>query len=81
MTTVNAAVQRVPPRKLFAGRALRLVKGEAGNLDRLRGFLEHNGYNRTDTVREPGEPTLVKAEAVRAILPTGLGPLTKPPGA
>lgn len=32
------------------------------------------------TVREPGEPTLVKAEAVRAILPTGLGAL-KPPGA
>ena len=55
LTTVNAAVQRVPPRKLFAGRALRLVKGEAGNLDRLRGFLEHNGYSRTDTVREPGE--------------------------
>jgi transcription-repair coupling factor (superfamily II helicase) len=55
LTTVNAAVQRVPPRKLFAGRALRLAKGDAGNLDRLRGFLEHNGYSRTDTVREPGE--------------------------
>ncbi len=55
LTTVNAAVQRVPPRKLFDGRALRLAKGEAGNLDRLRSFLEHNGYNRTDTVREPGE--------------------------
>ncbi len=55
LTTVNAAVQRVPPRKLFADRALRLAKGEAGNLDRLRSFLGHNGYNRTDTVREPGE--------------------------
>ena len=33
------------------------------------------------TVRESGEPTLVKADAIRAILPTGLGPLTKPPGA
>jgi hypothetical protein len=32
-------------------------------------------------VRESGEPTLVKADAIRAILPTGLGPLTKPPGA
>lgn len=32
------------------------------------------------TVRETGEPTLVKAEAVRAMLPTGRGAL-KPPGA
>src|SRR5579862_540887 len=55
LTTVNAAVQRLPPRKLFADRALRLEKGAAGNLDRLKSFLEHNGYSRTDTVREPGE--------------------------
>ena len=32
------------------------------------------------TVREAGEPTLVKIEAIRATLPTGLGAL-KPPGA
>src|SRR5208282_2512759 len=55
LTTVNAAVQRVPPRKLFEDRAMRLAKGEAGNLDWLRSFLGHNGYNRTDMVREPGE--------------------------
>ena len=55
LTTVNAAVQRVPPRQLFEDRAMRLAKGETGNLDRLRSFLGHNGYNRTDTVREPGE--------------------------
>ena len=39
LTTVNAAVQRVPPRQLFEDRAMRLAKGEAGNLDRLRSFL------------------------------------------
>ena len=55
LTTVNAAVQRVPPRQLFEDRALRLAKGSPGNLDRLRSFLGYNGYNRTDTVREPGE--------------------------
>jgi transcription-repair coupling factor (superfamily II helicase) len=55
LTTVNAVVQRVPPRKLFDDRAMRLAKGETGNLDRLKSFLEHNGYSRTGTVREPGE--------------------------
>jgi len=55
LTTVNAATQRVPPRKLFEGRVLRLKPGGELPLDRLIGFLLRNGYNRTDTVREPGE--------------------------
>ena len=55
LTTVNAAVQRVPPRKLFAERTLRLEGGATIPIDRLRSFLERNGYLRTDTVREAGE--------------------------
>ncbi len=55
LTTVNALVQRVPPRRLFADRVLTLVPGGRFALDRLRGFLADNGYLRTDTVREPGE--------------------------
>ncbi len=55
LTTVNAATQRVPPRKLFDARVLRLGPGGQMPLDRLTGFLARNGYNRTDTVREPGE--------------------------
>jgi len=55
LTTVNAAVQKVPPRKLFAGRVLTLGAGGRISLDRLTGFLNQNGYYRTDTVREPGE--------------------------
>ncbi|HKS88060.1 MAG TPA: transcription-repair coupling factor, partial [Stellaceae bacterium] len=55
LTTINALVQRVPPRKLFDGRVLTLGRGGHIPLDRLQSFLRNNGYFRTDTVREPGE--------------------------
>ncbi|HTQ33989.1 MAG TPA: transcription-repair coupling factor [Stellaceae bacterium] len=55
LTTVNALVQRVPPRKLFDGRVLILGPGGRIPLDRLQSFFRNNGYTRTDTVREPGE--------------------------
>jgi transcription-repair coupling factor (superfamily II helicase) len=55
LTTVNALVQRVPPRRLFDGRVLTLrPSGRIGG-DRLQSFFRNNGYVRTDTVREPGE--------------------------
>jgi transcription-repair coupling factor (superfamily II helicase) len=55
LTTVNAVVQRVPPRRLFEGRVLALGPGGRIPLDRLQSFFRNNGYTRTDTVREPGE--------------------------
>ncbi len=55
LTTVNALVQRVPPRRLFDGRVLTLGSGGRIPLDRLQSFFRNNGYFRTDTVREPGE--------------------------
>src|SRR5712692_273197 len=55
LTTVNALVQRVPPRKLFDGRILTLGPGGRIPLDRLQSFFRNNGYFRIDTVREPGE--------------------------
>src|SRR3954470_16970071 len=55
LTTVNAVMQRVPPRRLFDGRVLKLGPGGRIPLDRLQGFFRNNGYHRTDTVREPGE--------------------------
>ena len=55
LTTVNAVVQRVPPRKLFDGRVLAVGAGGKIGLDRLQSFFRNNGYTRTDTVREPGE--------------------------
>ena len=55
LTTVNAIVQRLPPRAIFADRVLRLGVGGRLPLDRLVSFLGSNGYLRTDTVREPGD--------------------------
>ncbi|MDE1968758.1 MAG: transcription-repair coupling factor, partial [Alphaproteobacteria bacterium] len=55
LTTVNAAIQRMPPRKLFAERTFVLERGSDIPLDRLKTFLERNGYNRAETVREAGE--------------------------
>ena len=55
LTTVNALVQRVPPRRLFEGRVLTVRPGGRIGGDRLQSFFRNNGYVRTDTVREPGE--------------------------
>ena len=55
LTTVNALLQRVPPRHLFEGRVLTLGPGGRIPLERLQSFFRNNGYIRTDTVREPGE--------------------------
>ena len=55
LTTVNALVQRVPPRQTFAGASLDLrVNGEV-KPEKLAEFLEANGYGRAGTVMEPGE--------------------------
>src|SRR5258708_22120235 len=61
LTTVNALVQRVPPRQLFDGRVLTLRSGGRVGLDRLQSFFRNNGYVRTDTVREPGEFAILGA--------------------
>lgn len=55
LTTVNAALQRVPPRAFFDGATLVLKLGQSIALDDLTTFFTRNGYNRSDTVREPGE--------------------------
>ena len=55
LTTVNALVQRVPPRAVFRGASLVVRTGETIAPDALTQFLEANGYGRADTVMEPGE--------------------------
>ena len=55
LTTVNALVQKVPPREAFQGSALLLRKGGRAELEDIARFLDSNGYNRTGTVMEPGE--------------------------
>lgn len=55
LTTVNAIVQRVPARDVIAAQALSVAPGHRVPMDSIVSWLEHNGYNRTSTVREPGE--------------------------
>jgi transcription-repair coupling factor (superfamily II helicase) len=55
LTTVAAAVQRVPPRAAFSGHTLAVRTNGTMCPEKLTEFLAANGYNRTDTVMEPGE--------------------------
>src|ERR1700754_1646105 len=55
LTTVNAIVQRVPAREVIAAQALSVAPGHVVPMDSIVAWLEHNGYNRSSTVREPGE--------------------------
>src|SRR5437868_9900543 len=55
LTTVNAITQRVPTRDLVASQALSVAPGNVVPMDSITAWLEHNGYSRSSTVREPGE--------------------------
>ena len=55
LTTANAALQRVPPGSFFAGSSLQVRVGGTCPIEQVQAFLEGNGYQRTGTVREPGE--------------------------
>ena len=55
LTTVNAAVQRVPPRLVFLGESFDVRAGATLRPEKLVAYLESHGYGRADTVMEPGE--------------------------
>ena len=55
LTTVNALVQRVPPRHAFHGGSRVLKIGDRVQPEELARTLEANGYGRAATVMEPGE--------------------------
>ena len=55
LTTVNAILQRVPPRESVSQSGWSARTGNRINLDDLTAYLAANGYSRTGTVREPGE--------------------------
>jgi transcription-repair coupling factor (superfamily II helicase) len=55
LTTVNAALQKMPARDVVAGASLRAAVGDTVDLDTLANFLARNGFTRTGTVMEPGE--------------------------
>ncbi|MEI8395357.1 MAG: transcription-repair coupling factor [Rhodospirillaceae bacterium] len=55
LTTVAAIMQRVPPRGALRHASFRAAIGDRVDIEQLQKYLAHNGYNRAQTVREPGE--------------------------
>ncbi|MTH96823.1 transcription-repair coupling factor [Roseibium sp. RKSG952] len=55
MTTVNAALQRLPERGWMAEQTLAMAPGNRVDMNTISGWLERNGFSRTPTVRETGE--------------------------
>ncbi|HUZ31548.1 MAG TPA: transcription-repair coupling factor, partial [Xanthobacteraceae bacterium] len=55
LTTVNAILQRVPPRATLAGQSLAIAAGRLHPMAGVIQWLELNGFNRASTVREPGD--------------------------
>jgi transcription-repair coupling factor (superfamily II helicase) len=55
VATVNAIVQRVPPRESVMGASFSAKLGDTVPLETLARFLAGNGYVRASTVREPGD--------------------------
>jgi transcription-repair coupling factor (superfamily II helicase) len=55
LTTVNAALQRVPAREFVATHALSVAPGNVIGMAGIIEWLELNGFTRASTVREPGE--------------------------
>ncbi|HEX2137315.1 MAG TPA: CarD family transcriptional regulator, partial [Microvirga sp.] len=54
-TTVNALVQRVPPRARIAAETFAAAPGNVVDTNQLIAWLEINGFLRTGTVRDRGE--------------------------
>ena len=70
LTTVNALIQRVPPRQVFEGASLVLAVNATVKPEGLTRFLEANGYGRAATVMEPGEYAM--RGGIVDIFPAGL---------
>jgi transcription-repair coupling factor (superfamily II helicase) len=58
VTTINAVLQRVPPKAVIAGASFIAKNGAEVDRDALVGFLSGNGYVRAGTAREPGDFSL-----------------------
>jgi transcription-repair coupling factor (superfamily II helicase) len=55
VTTVNAALQRVPAKDLVAAQSLAAAPGNMVAMQKIVDWLELNGFLRASTVREPGD--------------------------
>src|SRR5882757_240478 len=71
LTTVNAALQRVPAKEVIATQSLSAAPGNVLAMDGVTKWLELNGYNRASTVREPGDYAL--RGGIVDLYPPGVG--------
>ena len=55
ITTINALLQRVPPKDVIAKASFSAKNGAEVDREALVAFLSGNGYVRAGTVREPGD--------------------------
>ncbi len=55
VTTVNAVLQRVPPRSWISAAQLELKAGKAMGIEALTGWLARQGYGQAGSVVEPGD--------------------------
>jgi transcription-repair coupling factor (superfamily II helicase) len=55
LTTLNAILQRLPPRDFIAGASLKLQPGNVIEMQNLIERLEMSGYARAGTVTDPGQ--------------------------
>jgi transcription-repair coupling factor (superfamily II helicase) len=55
LTTINAALQRVPARDFVSTHALSVAPGNVIGMQGIVDWLELNGFIRASTVREPGD--------------------------
>src|SRR2546421_9418381 len=55
LTTINAALQRVPAKAWVATLSLSAAPGNVIAMEGITGWLELNGFARASTVREPGD--------------------------
>lgn len=58
ITTINAVLQRLPPREALAGRIMEGRIGAVIGTNDLTDYFTRNGYLRAETVGEPGEYAL-----------------------
>ncbi len=73
VTTVNAILQRVPPRDAILSASFSAAVGGLVEHDKLSRFLADNGYVRAGTVREPGDFAL--RGGIVDLWPPGFEPL------
>jgi transcription-repair coupling factor (superfamily II helicase) len=55
VTTINAALQRVPPRELVGSQSFHAAPGNVIDMAGIVRWLDLNGFLRASTVREPGD--------------------------